>query len=85
MPSSLHARIMRRAISPRLAIRMRLNMSENADAVLLANLDLEQRLIGVDGSPSSTSTATIFPRISAGISLNDFMASMMQTVVFAST
>src|SRR6185436_18005651 len=43
MPSSLQARMIRRAISPRLAMRMRLYMRP------LRLLDLEERLVELDG------------------------------------
>src|SRR5262245_55639355 len=41
MPSSLQARMIRKAISPRLAMRIRLNISA-------ARVDLEQRLVELD-------------------------------------
>src|SRR5262245_3421865 len=44
MPSSLQARMMRRAISPRLAMRMRLNMPIQS----AAGVDFEERLVEFD-------------------------------------
>src|SRR5690606_32472568 len=53
MPSSLQARMIRRAISPRLAIRIRLYIvgwpEDRQRRVLLAGIDLEQRLVEFDG------------------------------------
>src|SRR5205807_10207112 len=59
MPSSLQARMMRRAISPRLAIRIRLNMrSTNRQSVVsgqlkesAAGVHFEERLVELDGFP----------------------------------
>src|SRR5690554_390338 len=101
--------MIRRAISPRLAIKMRLYIGEACGKLATCQARARRGEKGFDkrdachqshhllvstlnsglskstDSPSSTSTATIVPLTSAGISLNVFIASTMQTVFSGET
>ena len=88
MPSSLHARWMRSAISPRLAIRTLSNMAgQSVSDDWLSTADLRHRYsMMTSGSPNSTGwpfsnrIAVTLPACGAGIWFIVFMASMMSSV-----
>lgn len=63
---------MRKAISPRLAMRIFPNMVRSADD--------EEVLAVFDGLTVSTQISLTTPSVSASTSFKSFMASMMQTV-----
>ena len=74
MPISRQARWMRRAISPRLAIRIFPNIATRADYSMM-----KSDWPNSTGWPFSTQTSLTVPSMSASTSLRSFMASMMQT------
>jgi hypothetical protein len=92
MPISRHARCIRRAISPRLAIRIFSNMFTGNYFLKMGVASCALGALAWDhsitnngspystGWPFSTRTAFITPLLSDSISLSSFIASMIQSV-----
>ena len=77
MPSSRQARMTRRAISPRLAMRIFLNIGA---AALRPSCTLKSFCPNSTGLPFSARISTMVPATSASISFISFIASTMQSV-----
>jgi len=90
IPSSLHASMTRKAISPRLAMRIFRNILGHGPRPETAYLRRDGRRPNSGspystGWPFSTKSRVTSPATSASISFISFIASMMQTVLPAST
>ena len=84
IPSSLHAQITRRAISPRFATRILLNMSVAAYFLRLGRIPNSGWPYST-GCPFSTNIRRTSPVPSDSISFINFMASTMHNVCPSST